>query len=94
MSIISPEDDLEIYNELNNYLNITDNLNEEVSLNKGIDFKEKEEVLYPLINEMKEVAEDMIIKYILYLKDKLNESLLEEVQNDIDFILEKIEELI
>lgn len=87
----SPEDDLAVYNKLNEYSDMANDLNEEMTRNKEISIEEKEKIFFPMIDEMKEIAEKMISDYILFLKDKNNRELLNQVQSSIDIILKKID---
>ena len=86
----SPEDDLAVYNKLNEYSDMANDLNEEMTRNEEISIEEKEKIFFPMIDEMKEIAEKMISDYILFLKDKNNRELLNQVQSSIDIILKKI----
>lgn len=87
----SPEDDLAVYNKLNEYSDMANDLNEEMTRNEEINIEEKEKIFFPMIDEMKEIAEEMIANYILFLKDKNNRELLNQVQSSIDIILKKID---
>ena len=87
----SPEDDLAVYNKLNEYSDMANDLNEEMTRNEEISIEEKEKIFFPMIDEMKEIAEEMIANYILFLKDKNNRELLNQVQSSIDIILKKID---
>ena len=87
----SPEDDLAVYNKLNEYSDMANDLNEEMTRNEEISIEEKEKIFFPMIDEMKEIAEKMISDYILFLKDKNNRELLNQVQSSIDIILKKID---
>ena len=87
----SPEDDLAVYNKLNEYSDMANDLNEEMTRNEEISIEEKEKIFFPMIDEMKEIAEKMISDYILFLKDKSNRELLNQVQSSIDIILKKID---
>ena len=66
----SPEDDLAVYNKLNEYSDMANDLNEEMTRNEEISIEEKEKIFFPMIDEMKEIAEEMIANYILFLKDE------------------------
>ena len=87
----SPEDDLAVYNKLNEYSDMANDLNEEMTRNEEISIEEKEKIFFPMIDEMKEIAEEMIANYILFLRDKNNRELLNQVQSSIDIILKKID---
>lgn len=87
----SLEDDLAVYNKLNEYSDMANDLNEEMTRNEEISIEEKEKIFFPMIDEMKEIAEEMIANYILFLKDKNNRELLNQVQSSIDIILKKID---
>ena len=87
----SPQDDLAVYNKLNEYSDMANDLNEEMTRSEEISIEEKEKIFFPMIDEMKEIAEEMIANYILFLKDKSNRELLNQVQSSIDIILKKID---
>ncbi len=87
----SPQDDLAVYNKLNEYSDMANDLNEEMTRSEEISIEEKEKIFFPMIDEMKEIAEKMISDYILFLKDKNNRELLNQVQSSIDIILKKID---
>lgn len=87
----SPQDDLAVYNKLNEYSDMANDLNEEMTRSEEISIEEKEKIFFPMIDEMKEIAEEMIANYILFLKDKNNRELLNQVQSSIDIILKKID---
>ena len=70
---------------------MANDLNEEMTRNEEISIEEKEKIFFPMIDEMKEIAEEMIANYILFLKDKNNRELLNQVQSSIDIILKKID---
>ena len=71
MTFLTPEDELETYNELNKYYEIADNLSEKVSESVELSIKQKQDILYPIIDEIKEYANIMIENYILYLKNHI-----------------------
>ena len=54
MTFLTPEDELETYNELNKYYEIADNLSEKVSESVELSIKQKQDILYPIIDEIKE----------------------------------------
>ncbi len=83
--------DLEIYNKLNGYYDIADGLATEVEESDDISIKQKQEILYPIIDEIRHLADIMIESYVSYLKNKKNLKNLEKVQTNIDNILEKID---
>ncbi|MDD2840187.1 MAG: hypothetical protein PHY80_03615 [Rickettsiales bacterium] len=88
---MTPNRDLEIYDKLNGYYDIVDGLTTEVNESEEINIKQKQEVLYPIIDEIKVLADVMVESYVIYLKDKKNLEQLENVQDNINNILEKID---
>ena len=88
---MAPSKDLNVYDKLNGYYDIVDGLTNEVNESDEISIKQKQEILYPAIDEIKELANAMIESYITYIKDKKNLENLEKVQENIDNILEKID---
>ena len=91
MVFVLKDEDLETYNSLNSYCEMADNLIETVSTNNEVSFKQKQEILYPIIDKMKESANKMIEDYIIYLKDKNNMQKLFKVKEDIDIVLNIID---
>jgi DNA-directed RNA polymerase subunit L len=63
----------------------------EVEMEDKISFKKKQEVLYPIIDEIKEIADKLIENYILYIKNKDDLRRMESLRDDINTILEKID---
>ena len=80
MTFLTPEDELETYNELNKYYEIADNLSEKVSESVELSIKQKQDILYPIIDEIKEYANIMIENYILYLKNILNKEKIKNIK--------------
>ena len=91
MVFVIQDEDLETYNSLNNYCDMADNLTEKVSTNKELSIKQKQDILYPIIDEMKDCANKMIEDYIIYLKDKDNMQKLLKVKDDIEIVLNMID---
>ena len=81
----------ETYNELNKYYEIADNLSEKVSESVELSIKQKQDILYPIIDEIKEYANIMIENYILYLKNKEDTDKLLIVKENINKVLERID---
>jgi hypothetical protein len=88
---MAPNKDLELYDALNGYYDIADTLDNEVNNDSEISIKQKGGVLYPIIDEIRDLADKMIESYIIYLKDKKDLEKLYTVQNNIDIVLEKID---
>ncbi|MDR0423689.1 MAG: hypothetical protein LBH46_03830 [Rickettsiales bacterium] len=81
-----------LYEQLSLYENVADNLKYETAENDNISLEKKQEILYPLIDDVKEMAESMIDDYIVYLKDKTNKKIVNKIQESIKMILRKIDE--
>lgn len=91
MVFVIQDEDLETYNSLNNYCDMADDLTEKVSTNKELSIKQKQNILYPIIDEIKDHANKMIEDYIEYLKDKQNMEKLLKVKEDINIVLDRID---
>lgn len=91
MTFFTPEDDLNTYNQLNEYSDIADSLTVEVDNSKEISLKQKQDILYPIIDEIRDFATKLIDEYIIYLKDQENMDLLLKLENDIDSVIEKVD---
>lgn len=91
MVFIIQDEDLETYNNLNSYCEMADSLTEKVSNNDEVSIQQKQEILYPIIDEMKDYANKMIEDYIIYLKDKDNMQKLLKVKDDIEIVLNMID---
>lgn len=91
MIFLTPEEDLEIYNDLNNYYDVADDLSEKIAENRELSIKQKQDILYPIIDEIKKYANIMIEDYILYLKDKDNVNKLLLVKENVNKVLENID---
>lgn len=91
MVFVIQDEDLETYNSLNNYCDMADDLTEKVSTNKELSIKQKQDILYPIIDEIKDRANKMIEDYITYLKDKQNMTKLLKVKEDINIVLDRID---
>ena len=91
MAFLGPEDELDIYNQLSGYCDTAENLTTRISESNEISLKQKNEIFYPMVDELKELSASLIEEYILYLKDKDNTEKLEELRDKIDLIIEKID---
>lgn len=91
MTFLTPKEELETYNDLNKYYEIADNLSEKVSESVELSIRQKQDILYPIIDEIKEYANIMIENYILYLKNKEDTSKLLTVKENINKVLERID---
>jgi hypothetical protein len=85
------KEDLNIYNQLNEYRDTADSLTTRVEESDSISEKQKRDIFYPMIDEIKEMSENLIEKYVIYLKDKNNLELLDELREGVDMIIEKID---
>lgn len=88
---MAPNRDVDIYDKLNGYYDIADGLAAEVNESDEISIKQKQEVLYPIIDEIRRLADVMIESYVEYLKNKKNLEKIDKVQANIENILEKID---
>ena len=85
------DDDTDVYNKLNEYCNITDSLTDTVDKNQDISLEQKINILYPIVDEIKDLANTLIESYIEYVKDKDNIDKLLFVKENINILLEKID---
>jgi len=91
MSFFNPEDDLEVYNKLEEYNNIADDLESELNANVEFSIKQKQDILFPIIEEIKTFASLIVDEYIMYLNNKEDQKLLTKLENDINTIIEEID---
>ena len=84
-------DDLNIYNKINEYTQFSDILSEEIDSNLEITSQQKEEMLYPILNKIKNLVEKLTFLYIEYLKDKNNEDIKNKLNTILDNIILEIE---
>jgi len=88
---LGPEEDLATYNKLTEYYDIADDLATHLNENQEITLKQKREILFPIIDEIKEMADNLIESYILHLKDEDDIDKLVKVKENINAVLEKID---
>ena len=91
MSFIKPEDDLETYNKLSEYYDIADNLTKEIQTSTELSIQQKQDILFPIIDKIKELADILIESYIQHLKDNQNVEKLLLVRDNIENVLNKID---
>ncbi len=91
MISFTPEEDLEVYNKLTEYYDIAEDLTTRVNESQEITIKQKRDILFPIIDEIKELADNLIESYILHLKDEDNMDKLLKVKDNINLVLEKID---
>lgn len=87
----TPDEDLEVYNKITEYYDIAEDLTTRVNEDEEISLKQKQDVLYPIIDEIKELADKLIDSYIFHLKDKENMEKLLTVKENINLVLAKID---
>jgi tRNA uridine 5-carbamoylmethylation protein Kti12 len=85
------QDSDKTYEEIINYCEFADNLSKEIEKEDAVSPEEKEAILFPLIDELKEIGNKLIEQYIAFLKDKTNRQLAEELKKTLYLILEKID---
>ncbi len=83
--------DADVYNKLTEYYDIADSLANTVEQSQDITIEQKKEILYPIIDEIKELANTLIENYIEHSKDKENLDKLVKVKENLDTILKKID---
>ncbi len=91
MACFTPEEDLETYNKITEYYDIAEDLSTRVSESQEITIKQKREILFPIIDEIKDLANNLIESYIIYFKDKDNMDKMLKVKENINIVLEKID---
>lgn len=91
MIFFTPEEDLEVYNKLTEYYDIAEDLSTRLNENQEITLKQKRDILFPIIDEIKELADNLIESYILHLKDEDNMDKLLKVKENINLVLKKID---
>ncbi len=89
--MVFSDNDAEVYNKLTEYYDIADSLANSVEENQEITLEQKKEILYPIIDEIKDLANNLIESYIIHLKDKDNVEKLIKVKENINTVLEKID---
>lgn len=90
--INTPQEDLEVYNKLTEYYDMADDLTTRVEENRDISIKQKQEVLYPIIDEIRLLADSLVESYITHLKDEDNMEKLRKVKENINLVLKKIDQ--
>jgi len=80
-----------IYNEINEYCEFTENLSKEAIKSDNVSIEDKKKILFPLINELKEIGDKLIEQYVAHLKDKDNQKLVEDLKETLQIILTKID---
>lgn len=79
-----------IYNKITLYYDISEKIKEEILKLDDIDDSTKFDVLMPVVDKIKEIADILMKKYVIFLKDKGNTSLKNEIVNILDEFLEYI----
>lgn len=75
----------EIYEKITLYYDISEKIKEEILKLDDIDENVKFDVLMPVVDNIKTTADTLMEKYVVFLKDKSNNTL----KNEIVFILNK-----
>lgn len=84
-------DSKEIYNEITGYCDFADHLSEELQKDDVVSPTDKETILFPLIDELKEIGNKLIDQYVKHLKDKQSKQLVEDLKETLQLILSKID---
>jgi hypothetical protein len=82
--------DEEIYNKITLYYDISENIEREILKLDDIDEQVKFDVLMPIVGVVKNLADKLTEKYILFLKDRENMELKEEIISALDEFLEYV----
>ncbi|MDR2527322.1 MAG: hypothetical protein LBC92_05615 [Rickettsiales bacterium] len=88
---MKPEDDLELYQQISKYSDISDDMKIEVEYDKDLTAEEKQNILFPLIGEVKDIADRIIEEYVLYCKNKSDKEVTKKLIDDLEFIIERID---
>ena len=84
-------EDVNIYNKIDKYNEISDELLNEINSNQEITQEEKEKYLYPMVEDIKNDTEILTVDYINWLKDKTNEEKKLNINKKLEAIIEKID---
>jgi predicted house-cleaning noncanonical NTP pyrophosphatase (MazG superfamily) len=84
-------DPKKIYEEINNYCDFTDTLNKKLEESDIVHAQDKSKILFPLIDELRDMGNKLVEQYVAYLKDKKNRELADVLKNTLQEILIKID---
>ena len=79
----------DIYNKITTYYEISDKIKIEILKLEDISDSDKFDVLMPIVDKLKEIADLLMEKYVILLKDKTN-SIRKEIVSILDQFLEYI----
>ncbi len=79
-----------IYNKIIQYYDISEQLIEEIRTADKIDPIKKEDVLMPIAITIKQTADALIDSYIIYIKNKNDKSLKQNIIKMLDKLLDEI----
>ncbi|GHU29216.1 hypothetical protein FACS1894152_7480 [Bacilli bacterium] len=79
-----------IYNKILLYYDISDRIKEEILQLDDIDKQTKFDVLLPFTDTMKKITDNLLEKYIKYLKNINNSRLKDEIFTILDDFLERV----
>ncbi|MDR3289746.1 MAG: hypothetical protein LBT02_00480 [Rickettsiales bacterium] len=88
---MTPKEDELIYEQISQYQDIAEEMKTEIEDSEDIDLKSKQEILFPMIDEITKFANKLVIEYIKYLKDKKNKENAEILTDDLELMIEKID---
>lgn len=79
----------DIYNKITTYYEISDKIKIEILKLEDISDSDKFDVLMPIVDKLEEIADLLMEKYVILLKNKTN-SIRKEIVNILDQFLEYI----
>jgi hypothetical protein len=79
-----------IFDKITLYYDISDKIRSEILKLNDIDYSVKFDVLMPIVEKIKSTADVLMEKYIIFLKDKSNIVLKDEIIIELDSLLEYI----
>lgn len=79
----------DIYNKITTYYEISEKIKIEILKLTDITDSEKFDILMPIVDKLKEIADLLMEKYVILLKDKTN-SIRKEIVSILDQFLEYI----
>lgn len=87
----APSDDLETYTRIAEYSEVAEELENEIINDENISEEQKRKILYPMLDEIKAVANTLMQNYIEHLKDRENLEKLYIIRENIMETIEKID---
>jgi len=85
------KDNLRTYNKLSQYCDIGDELVTRLAEDDKITIKQKQDIFYPMIDEIKEMAVKVLEDYVRCSKHDSTAEQWTKIKFDIDTIIEKID---